>query len=211
MNNLFETSHTDPFNFTKPPAHLVNISTRAIASPEIERSMTWLTNLSTKGLYPKMAVPKRVSTHHFPEANLRLPDMSVEIKVNKKSIAADNKTVYLHLMAINTKKKVPLLHVMSFENTNVPLSIFLENESMNLPKEGKVQYGNKLEGLLQQKTTTMSAADCVIYDMNCVVHLLPFHGEKFEEIASSYKNTIFQTNLKIGYRCVNQTHLIFDR
>ncbi len=51
-------------------------------------------------------------------------DMAVKIKINKKSLQADSETVYLRLMAMNTKKKVPLLGVMSFENRNVPLSMF---------------------------------------------------------------------------------------
>ncbi len=100
---------------------------------------------------------------------------------------------------------------MSFENTNVPLSMFFVDGSMNLPKEGKAQYGHKLGSVLQQKTTTMSRADCVIYDMNCVVHFLHFQIENCGELASSYTNTIFQTNEKVGNGCVKQTHLIFDR
>lgn len=220
MNNLFDTSYTDPFSLTNPPAHLVNISSGAIASPEIEKSMT---SIVEKGkelvdkfvderLVPQNGTTKKSFYAVLPKSKLKtMSDMVIKIKTSKKSITADNETVYLRLMAINAKKKVPLLRVMSFENTNVPLSMFLEDGSMHLPKEAKAQYGHKLEGLLPQKTTTMAGADCVIYDMNCVVRFLPFEGSNFEELASSYKTTIFQTNQKIGGGGVKQTHLIFDR
>ena len=62
------------------------------------------------------------------------------------------------LMAVNTRTKVPLQRVMSFENTNVPLSMFKEDGSIVLPKENKADFANKLEAMLPNKITTCTSA-----------------------------------------------------
>ena len=86
--------------------------------------------------------------------------------------------------------------------------MFLEDGSMNLPKEAKAQYAHKLENLLPQ-TTTMAAADCMIIDGSCIIRFLPFQGENFGALAQGFMSSVMATNRKIGD--VAQTHIVFDR
>ena len=76
-----------------------------------------------------------------------MTDMYVKPKVRNRQIAIDSEVIYMQLMGINAKKKLPLHYVMSFENWNVPMNLFHYDSSLNLSKN-KSDFAPKLEALL---------------------------------------------------------------
>ena len=89
VRTAFEKYLFDLFNLTKPSAHLTNISTGTIASPEIERSMTSLLEKGNEmidkfveeSLIPHNGSTKKTSMQHI--QGVRLRQMAIKIKVNK--------------------------------------------------------------------------------------------------------------------------------
>ena len=77
--------------------------------------------------------------------------LKVPIKVTENRNINDNDVIYMRLMIVNTRKKVPLQQVMAFENTYVLISMFKEDGLMVLPKENKADFTCKVEAMLQTK------------------------------------------------------------
>ena len=50
--------------------------------------------------------------------------MSKSVSVKTKQISLDTDAMYMRLIVVNTTKKIPLIRVMSFENSAVPSSLF---------------------------------------------------------------------------------------
>ena len=100
MYNLFESSYTDPFDLTAPPpCQLINISTGAIASPDIQRSMTSMfekgselvDTFVTDRLMPENGDTKKSFYAVLPKSKVKtMTDMTVKVKVKKKNIAIDD-------------------------------------------------------------------------------------------------------------------------
>ena len=65
-------------------------------------------------------------------------------------------------------------------------------------KESKAQYAHRLDLYGHKLATT-----------NCVVWFWAFQGDSFDQLASSYMNTIFQEKVVNG--CFKQTHLLFAK
>ena len=55
--------------------------------------------------------------------------------------------MYLRLLAINAKKRVPLERVSAFENATVPLSLFCDNGKLVTRKNS--DFLDKLESLIE--------------------------------------------------------------
>ena len=66
-------------------------------------------------------------------------------------------SMYMRLLAINIKKKIPLKRVMSFENS-VPISLF------RLLTATKSKLMHIIEDLLSNRVTTVSDIDAVLFD-----------------------------------------------
>lgn len=141
-----------------------------------------------------------------------MKDMHIKIKVKSKTVALDNDIMYRRLLAMNEKKKIPFRRVMAFENSSVPMSLFKVDGSLALPMS-KSDFGHKLEELLKSKTETMAGADCVIYDINAVIRMLPFPKKEedatFKDLAAHFTAFVLQRATQIGSTL--QIHLVFDR
>ena len=68
--------------------------------------------------------------------------MKVAVKLKHGDVIIDNEVIYMWLMAINAKKKLPVERVMPFENSTVPLSIFHDDGLMVLPTKKPNQKPN---------------------------------------------------------------------
>ena len=92
-------------------------------------------------------------------------------KLAAKQVYMNAEVMYLRLLAINATKKVPLLRVLSFENSPVPLSMFKEDGTMITSK--KSEFMHRLEALVPNKITTISEiVDATVYDGHAVIQLL---------------------------------------
>ena len=83
-----------------------------------------------------------------------MTQMKVPLQVKNRNITIDSGLMYMCIMAMDAKKKVPVQRVMSFENAAVPLSMFSDDGSMLLPK-AKSDFMHKLESLIDNKVTSL--------------------------------------------------------
>ena len=112
----------------------------------------------------------------------------------------------MRIMAINAEKKLPLILVMSHENSPVPISLFkTDGELVSCQKSHFMQ---KLESFKYQVTTPI-AADCLIFDANAVIQCIkppntaaPVH---YKDMADQLIEIIRQTSIK-----VKNIHILFD-
>ena len=108
----------------------------------------------------------------LPRSNVKtMSDMNKTVKVRSKTLSVPGEVMYLRLLALNAKKKVPLERVLSFKNSPVPLSMFKDDGSMHGTKEGFIK---KLESLLPgDPLTVIDGADAVIIYAMAVIRVLP--------------------------------------
>lgn len=72
--------------------------------------------------------PKRSFYDPLPRSKMKtMSDMQKTARINTKNVSMNGEVMYLRLMAVNAKKKVPLQRVMSYNNYPVPLSLFLDD------------------------------------------------------------------------------------
>ena len=116
--------------------------------------------------------------------------------------------MYLRLLAINASKKVPLLRVLSFENSPVPLSMFKEDGTMITSK--KSEFMHRLEKLVPNKLTISDIVYSTVYDGPAVIQLLKTPRNQmsvsFSEMASHFMRYIFAANHS---REASQIHIVF--
>ncbi|KAG0710551.1 hypothetical protein GWK47_022582 [Chionoecetes opilio] len=223
MNNLFETLYIDPFDTDNAPSKLVHFATGAVARTDLQDAMTSYVRrgerLATKFVEERLAKTRDNTTTQksfydpMPRQKPKtMKDMDIKIKVKSQTVALDNDVMYRRLLAMNEQKKVPFRRVMSFESSSVPMSLFRSDGSLALPNY-KSDFGHKLEELLGTKIETMAGADCVIYDNNAVIRMLPFPRKEeaatFKDLASDFTAFVLQKPSQIG--TPSQIHLIFDR
>ena len=75
----------------------------------------------------------------------------------------DGEVMFMRLLAVNCRKKVPLHRVLSFENSPVPLSLFAEDGVM--VSCTKSDFMHKLEDLVPgTNVNQIEGCDAVIFD-----------------------------------------------
>jgi len=215
---IFDDAYVDPFSVIDPPARLVNFATGMIATPEVEASM--MSCLDRGEASAKKFVEERlVDTEGDSRRSLYDPlsrtklltmsDMKKRITIGSKTLAVNSEMMYLRLMALNAKKKVPLDRVMSYENSPVPLSLFQEDGSMC--QNVKSEFMHKLESLIPgDKITAVNNVDSIIFDGHAVIQMMPqpTHMMTFNELANVFMRYIINSSKAVGS---TQTHIVFDQ
>lgn len=138
-----------------------------------------------------------------------MSEMKKTVTITEKDVSIDGEIMYLRLMAVNSRKKVPLSRVMSFENAPVPLSLFTEEGIMVSCK--KSDYMHKLEELIPGgRLTTVEACDVIIFDGHAIIHLLPAHTlltkATFQDTAEAFMNHVMSHSKDSA-----SIHVIFDK
>ncbi|CAC5402432.1 unnamed protein product [Mytilus coruscus] len=139
-----------------------------------------------------------------------------KVKIKKSSVIMDGEIMYLHLIAVNSRKKVPLSRVMSFENAPVPQSMFTDDGKMTACV--KSQFVECLDGVCQsEKMTSLYRYNALIYDGHSVVQMLNLPSgtvvpTTFEDMAKRFFDNIFSHSRHCNNnRPVKQIHIVFDR
>ena len=113
-------------------------------------------------------------------------------KVCKKDIKMNAQVMYLRLLAINAMKKVPIVPVLSYENSPIPLSLFTEDGSMIIPN--KLQFMHKLESITGEKITNVNGVDTIIFDAHAIIQMLQVRQNNttvnFKDMALKFMNYI---------------------
>ena len=145
-----------------------------------------------------------------------MSDMTKTVKVKNKTLRVSGETMYLRLLAINSKKKVPISRVMSFENAPVPLSMFTDEGSMI--KGTKSVFMQKLESLLDPvPLTNIDTVDTVIFDGHAVIQSLPVPAISdnrqlsFSDMAKAFLSHIVAASQSICATSPSEVHVVFDR
>ncbi|MCG7875887.1 MAG: hypothetical protein N0C90_06120 [Candidatus Thiodiazotropha endolucinida] len=224
---MFDSSFIDPYNLTDAPAHLVNIATGAVASPAIEESMVNAldtgASMLTKFVRERLVEPsteadrgKKSLYDILPRSNVKTTTgMKRSVKVKKRAVTMDGEIMYLRLLAVNSRKKVPLSRVMSFENAPVPLSMFTEDGKITTFVRS--QLVPCLEGLVESETiNTIPKCDAFIFDGHACIQMMNIpqisEAVTFEEMASRFFAFVLKTSkLSNNGNSVAQLHIVFDR
>ena len=220
MMDMFKESYVDPFAVSSPPVHLVNFATGVVASHDIEQSLISSLDkgqeLVEKFVEERCVVQedgKTQKSFYAPLTRSRvktMSDMNKTISVKGKKVGMNGEAMYVRLLAINSKKKVPASRVMSFENSPVPLSIFQDDGTM-IGADRKADFLHKLEGLIPgRKITAINGADAIIFDAHAVIKALPAPNSSFthtfEDMAKGFVRYIL--NHSDG---ITQIHVVFDK
>lgn len=143
-----------------------------------------------------------------------MTSMKKNVSIKGKQIGLDAEMMYMRLLAINSKKKVPHERVMSYENSSVPLSIFKTDGTMN-GSESKSDFLHKLEGLLPgpKQSSLRGNFDAIIIDGNALIKILPaptnsaqLESTKYEDMARK-----FFSHINILRGNAKQVHITFDK
>ena len=223
MKRMFEETYLDPFDIQSSPEHLVNFATGVIANREVEDSLLGALDKG-EDLMQKFVRERLIpgedgtTTKSFYDPLARsgiktMASMLKPVKVGKKLVHIRPEEMYVRLLAINTKKHVPLQRVMSYENAPVPLSMFAEDGTMI--STDKSQFMHKLEDLIpNEKITEVTDVDAIIFDGHAVIHQLqmPPNMEKvhFKDMADCFMKYVVNTAKSHG-STVSQIHVVFDR
>jgi hypothetical protein len=118
---------------------------------------------------------------------------------------------YLRLVAVTSKKNVPVKSVMAFGNAPVPLSLFTDEGKINA-STSKAQFMHKLEELLPApKTTKVNACNAAIYDGHAFIQMMvpgPSMGKiTFVDMAQKFVDYIIQSTRAIS-TTVSQIHVV---
>ena len=77
----------------------------------------------------------------LPRCNVKtMTEMKKTVTVKDKRVTINGEVMYLRLMSVNARKKMPLTRVMSFENAPVPLSLFSEDGTMHSSKKSEFMH-----------------------------------------------------------------------
>ncbi len=221
MCKMFDESYTDPFDVSSAPENLVNIATGVIATEDVTQSMCgWhKTGMQTaqKFVKERLMTPEGQNTPQksffdtMPRSGVKtMAEMNAPVRVKSKSVKIDSEMMYLRLMAVNARKKVPLERVMSHENTAVPLSI-CKDDGTKMTCE-KSHFMSKLESILPETIANISSANCIIYDASVTIRALkpPSDTANYKALASNFTSHLVQKAQLISSH-VEEIHIIFDR
>ena len=158
--------------------------------------------------------PSKSFYDKVPRANIKtMADMNKGVKIKSKYVFVSGEAMYVRLLAINSKKKVPLGRVMSFKNSPVLQSLFNDDGSMIF--WNKAIFMHKLEGLISDNvTTTTPNADAIIFDANAVIQMLcpPSKPDiTYSDMAKAFQDHICQVSKSLGGSDISQIHVVFDR
>lgn len=227
MNEMFEGSYINPFNYTNSSKGLVNFSTGVLAPLDIESSLCGalkkgeqlVADFVSQLLQPQgeNQGPQKSFYDPLPRPNIKtMSDMTKTVKVKNKTLRVSGETMYLRLLAINSKKKVPISRVMSFENAPVLLSMFSDDGSMI--KGTKSVFMQKLESLLDPvPLTNIDTVDTVIFDGHAVIQSLPVPAISdnrqlsFSDMAKAFLSHIVAASKSICATSPSEVHVVFDR
>lgn len=224
MEHLFDGTYVDPFDVTDPPSSLVNIATGAVVPKDIEVSLLGAHDKGTS--MAETFVSERLEIHEgeekplksfydpMPRCNIKtMAEMNKTITIHDKRVTLKGEVMYLRLMAVNARKKMPIGRVMSFENAPVPLSLFSDDGAMVSCK--KSDFMHKLEELLPEKITEIPPADAVLFDGHAIIQALQAPEKQvnmitFRDMASDFLSYVKSLcNQLIGANEQSQMHVIF--
>ena len=123
--------------------------------------------------------------------------------------------MYLRLLAVNSRKKVPLIRVISFENAPVPLSMFTENGKMTYCATSELVPC--LEWLIESETiTSIPSCDAFIFDGHACIQTMGASQISdtvtFEEMASRFFSFVLNTSKRSNNEnSMIQLHIVSDR
>ena len=222
MVQMFDGRFIDPFDLIDPATHLTNFATGVISSSSVQDSLldaldkgSEMAHSFMKERFIKLGgqnKPQKSFYDPLPKANIKtMADMQKTVKVKAKNVVMNGEVMYLRLLAVNSFKKVPLERVLSFENAPVPLSIINDDGSMTTCV--KSDFMHKLEGMYEDKVTSIGSTDCIIFDAMAVIQMLPVPSktvrETFVDMVEQFCDYILR-NSRI-YTSVSQIHIVFDR
>jgi len=144
-----------------------------------------------------------------------MTEMKKTLRVNKKDITMDPEVMFLRLLAVNCKKKVPLKRVLSYENASVPPSIFTEQGVM--VSCVKSDFMHKLEELVPgEKIVKITACDAVIFDGHAVIQQLTpptssTTNVTFQEMAARFVAHVLKPLEGMPATGKTDIHVTFDR
>jgi hypothetical protein len=223
MIQMFDGAYIDPFEVST--TNLINFATGAIAPSAIEESMV---NALEKGatmaskfiddrfIPPEEAdIPKKSLYDAITRSAIKtMTDMQRKVKVHHKDVTINGEVMYLRLLAVNAKKKVPLKRVLSFENAPVPLSLFAEDGTMLAC--AKSDFMHKLEELVPgDKITTIQRCDALLFDGHASIQMLSGTATLgpmcFRDMAERFIGHIMHLSNITPSTDVKQIHIIFDK
>ena len=139
-----------------------------------------------------------------------MAEINHKVKIKNKEVNMDCEAMYMRIMAVNTRKKIPAKYVMSFENTSVPAALFKEDGSLLLPKN-KAEFLHMLEGLLPAQVS-VPTANCIIFDGHAVMRKLPFPSlnanATYRTMAEGFVNYITHIAKR---HSADEIHIVFDK
>ena len=220
MNEMFNDTYINPFNTEEVPKELINFATGVVARPDVQDSM--LKALDKGSEKAIKFVNERLVCQDDEERPAKsvyatmtrndlktMADMSKAVSVKSKTVSISGELMYLRLLAINSKKKVPLEN----ENAPVPLSIF--NDDGSMLSGNKAVFMHKLETLLDgDPITSIPGADTIIFDGNVVIQMLkvPSGPETtYKSMAMAFQEHILRVSKAICGNALSQVHVVFDR
>ena len=159
--------------------------------------------------------PKKSLYDAIPRSGVKtMTDIRRKLKVHHKDVTIDGEVMYLRLLAVNARKKVPLKCVLSFENAPVPLSLFTEDGCMTAC--AKSDFMHKLEELIPgDKVTAIPSCDAVVFDGHASIQMLgaPTSLGKisFKDMAGRFISHILHSSTTTSATHVKQVHVVFDK
>ena len=144
-----------------------------------------------------------------------MTELKKSVRVTKSSVTMDGEIMYLRLLAVNSRKKVPLGRVMSFENAPIPLSMFTEDGEMI--SCAKSQIVPCLEGLTEsEKVLCIQSCDTIIYDGHACIQMMDVPQMSgtvmFEDMARQFFDCILNKSKHSNDgSSVTKLHVVFDR
>ena len=143
-----------------------------------------------------------------------MADMRRKVKVRHKDVTTDGEVMYLRLLAVKARKKVPLKRVLSFENAPVPLSLFTEDD--NITTCAKSDFMHKVEELIPgDKHKSVDTCDALLFDGHTCIQMLPsptrIQNMPFKDMPQRCLSYILHCSGTFPPSDVQQIHVVFDK
>ena len=216
MKTMFDAAgYIDPFDLAKAPKRLVNIATGTMPTEEVEGSLISAIDkgksLAHKFVHNRLACETKTKSFYDPVPRCQTKTMSSgtkTVKVKSKEVIMEGEIMYLRLLAVNSKKQVPLERVLAFENTPTPLSMF--DNTGTMLSGVKSDFMAKAEGLINDDKIRRVQSEPVVYDGHALIQMIqgPTGEKTFKDMAENFTACVIKG---VVSKDAKEIHVVFDK